>query len=122
MLSKGGNMVAAGTYWNVSTGARVDFDKEGVLPGDGKTMYVKVPGILMLLMAPILGLVFAVFLPFIGIAMTVKLIGKKLAETTENIAVGSASFGWKPIEAYLIGRKKKKESRVKKSADKDARK
>jgi hypothetical protein len=122
MLSKGGNMVAAGTYWNVSTGARVDIDKEGMLPGDGKTTYVKVPGIMMLLMAPILGLVFAVFLPFIGIAMTVKLIGKKLAETTENIAVGSVSFGWKPIEAYLVGRKKKKEPHVKKSADKDAHK
>jgi hypothetical protein len=122
MFSKGGNIVAAGTYWNVSTGARVDIDKEGMLPGDGKAMYVKVPGILMLLMAPILGLVFAVSLPFIGIAMTMRLIGKRLAETTENIAVGSTSFGWKPIEAYLIGRKKKKESRVKKSADKDASK
>jgi len=120
MLSKGGQKVAAGTYWNLSNGGRVDMEHEGVIPGDEKTLYVKASGIVMLMAAPILGLVFAVFLPFIGIAMTVKMIGKKLGEITTNIAAGSISFGWTPIEAYLAGRKKKKESREKKSSGKDA--
>ena len=120
MLHKGGHTVAVGTYWNLSTGARVDMIQEGVLPGDGKTTYLKAPGIVVLLLAPILGLVFAVFLPFIGIAMTVKWIGGKLAEVAANVSTGSTSLGWKPIEAYLMGRRKKKEAREKKSADKDA--
>jgi hypothetical protein len=54
--------------------------------------------------------------------MTLKLIGKKLTTGLVHAAVKSATFGWRPIEAYLIGRKKKKESRVKKSADKDSSK
>jgi hypothetical protein len=76
----------------------------------------------VLLVGPVMGLLYAVFLPFIGIAMTLKLIGKKLTTGLVHAAVKSATFGWRPIEAYLIGRKKKKESRVKKSADKDSSK
>jgi type IV secretory pathway VirB6-like protein len=68
----------------------------------------------MLMAAPVIGLLFAVFLPFIGIAMTLSLVGKKLANVTTEAAAGSMSFGWRPIEAYLAGRKQKKEARDKK--------
>jgi hypothetical protein len=64
--------------------------------------------------SPVIGLVFAVFLPFIGIAMTLNLIGKKLVEGVASAAAGSVSFGWRPIEAYLAGRKAKKAARAKK--------
>jgi hypothetical protein len=120
MLNKGGHKVAAGTYWNLSNGSRVQMDQEGVLPGDGKTRYIKAPVAVMLMAAPVIGLVFAVFLPFIGIAMTLSLIGKKLVDGVASAAAGSMSFGWRPIEAYLAGRKRKKEAREKKS-DKDAK-
>jgi len=69
----------------------------------------------MLMAAPVIGLVFAVFLPFIGIAMTLGLIGRKLVEGLASAAAGSVSFGWRPIEAYLAGRKMKKEAREKKA-------
>ncbi len=114
MLNKGGHKVAAGTYWNMMNGERIDMDHEGVLPGDRNTMYVKAPSAVMLAVGPVLGLIFAVFLPFIGIAMAVSLAGKKVVEGLASAAAGSVSFGWRPIEAYLAGRKRKKEARQKK--------
>jgi hypothetical protein len=120
MLIKGGHKVAAGTYWNLTNGSRVQMDQEGALPGSGQTRYIKAPVAVILMAAPVIGLVFAVFLPFIGIAMTLSLIGKKLVDGVVSAAAGSMSFGWRPIEAYLSGRKRKKEAREKKS-DKGAK-
>ena len=115
MLNKGGHKVAAGTYWNLANGSRVQMDQEGVLPGDGKARYLKAPVAVMLVAAPVIGLVFAVFLPFIGIAMTLSLIGKKLVDGVASAAAGSMSFGWRPIEAYLAGRKARNDARAKKA-------
>jgi hypothetical protein len=114
MLTKGGQKAAAGTYWNMMNGERVDLEQAGTLPGDAGTMYIKAPSAVMLAAGPVLGLIFAVFLPFIGIAMSVALAGRKLGEGIANVAAGSVSFGWRPIEAYLAGRKRKKEAREKK--------
>ena len=114
MLNNGGHTVKAGTYWNLSNGSRVQMEQEGALPGDGKTRYIKAPAVMAIAAGPVLGLVFAMFLPFIGIAMTLNLIGKKLMEGIVSAAAGSMSFGWRPIEAYLAGRKRKKEARAKK--------
>ena len=119
MLNKGGNKVAAGTYWNMANGNRVNMEQEGVLPGDGKSRYIKAPVAVMLMAAPAIGLVFAMFLPFIGIAMTLNLIGKKLVDSATSAVAGSVSFGWRPIEAYLAGRKTKKQERAKKAVKKD---
>jgi len=118
MLNKGGHTVKAGTYWNLANGNRVQMEQEGVLPGSGTTRYIKAPVAVMLMAAPVIGLVFAVFLPFIGIAMALSLIGKKLANAVTEAAAGSMSFGWRPIEAYLAGRKRKKEARDKRDRKK----
>jgi len=114
MLNTGGHTVKAGTYWNLANGNRVQMEQEGQLPGSGTTRYIKAPVVVMLMAAPVIGLVFAVFLPFIGIAMTLSLIGKKLANAVTEAAAGSMSFGWRPIEAYLAGKKRKNEARAKK--------
>ena len=114
MLNKGGHTVKAGTYWNMANGNRVQMEQEGALPGSGTTRYIKAPVAVMLMAAPVIGLLFAVFLPFIGIAMTLSLIGKKLANTVTEAAAGSMSFGWRPIEAYLAGKKRRNEARAKK--------
>ena len=113
MLNNGGQTAKAGTYWNLSNGSRVQMEQEGVLPGSGTTRYIKAPVAVMLMAAPVVGLVFAVFLPFIGIVMTLNLVGKKLVQGVESAAAGSMSFGWRPIEAYLAGRKARKAARAK---------
>ena len=114
MLTNGGQTAQAGTYWNLSNGSRVQMEQDGVLPGSGTTRYIKAPVPVMLMAAPVIGLVFAVFLPLIGIVMTLSLVGKKVVEGVESAAAGSMSFGWRPIQAYLVGRKAKKAAREKK--------
>ena len=114
MLTNGGQTAQAGTYWNLSNGSRVQMEQDGVLPGSGTTRYIKAPVPVMLMAAPVIGLVFAVFLPLIGIVMTLSLVGKKVVENVESAAAGSMSFGWRPIQAYLVGRKAKKAAREKK--------
>ncbi len=106
MLTKGGHKAAAGTYWNLMNGARVDMKEEGILPGSEKTIYVKAHAAIVLAAAPVLGLLFAVFLPFIGIAMVLMLIGGKLVDGVTNAVASNARFGWRPVEAYLTGKKK----------------
>jgi hypothetical protein len=61
-------------------------------------------GIASLLLGPIIGLAYAVSLPIIAITATVVLISKRALDGV----VGMVSFGWRPSEAYLSGKKKKK--------------
>ncbi len=122
MLNKGGHKVAAGTYWNVKNGERVDMEQEGVLPGDRKDTYIKAPGAVVLAAGPILGLIFAVFLPFIGIAMALMALGGKIVEGMVKAASGVVTFGWRPIEAYLTGKKSRKAPREKKGEGGEERK
>jgi type IV secretory pathway VirB6-like protein len=114
MLTNGGQSVQAGTYWNLSNGSRVEMKQEDVLPGSGTARYIKAPAAVMLMAAPVIGLVFAVFLPFIGIVMTLSMAGRKLAQGVQSAAAGSMSFGWRPVQAYLVGRKAKKAARARK--------
>lgn len=113
MLYKGGHTVEKGTYWDASTGERVEVEQAEVLPGNDHTIYIKARSGLILLAGPILGLVFAIFLPFIGIVMSLGQVGRKVADSAAGHAAQSVSFGWRPIEAYLAGRKRKKEAREK---------
>jgi len=61
-----------------------------------------------LLLGPLMGLVYFITLPFIAIATVVALVGKKVVTGTMEVARNLASFGWRPTEAYLAGKKKKK--------------
>jgi len=65
----GGDRVGKGNYWNFSTGDRVTMEAEGTLPGNDETLYYKANPFVVIAAAPILGLIYAVFLPFIGIAI-----------------------------------------------------
>ena len=104
---RGGHKVPKGTYWNLSRGDRVDMTGDSTLPGDSGTLFVKMAPAAILLAGPVIGLLFAVFLPFIGIAMTLYLIGRKLAVRAVQVAVKSTTFGWKPIEVYLDGKQRR---------------
>lgn len=103
---RAGETVKKGTYWNFSNGQRVSVDREGVLTGDGAFYKMSPAGVLVL--GPILGLVYAVFLPFIGIAMLVKLVGEKIIVGLLSLVASTFSFKWRPLEAYLAGKKRSK--------------
>lgn len=61
-----------------------------------------------LLLGPIVGLIYVISLPFIAIATIVTLIGKKALGGILSLLRNLVSFGWRPSEAYLSGKKKKK--------------
>jgi hypothetical protein len=52
--------------------------ENGVLPGDEKAVYVRVPGPAMLVVAPLLGLAFVVVMPFLGVAVLLEQGARKL--------------------------------------------
>lgn len=65
-------------------------------------------GIAAVLLGPIAGLVYFICLPFIAIGTIVTLLGKKIMVGMMNQTRNLVSFGWRPTEAYLEGKRKKK--------------
>lgn len=61
-----------------------------------------------LLLGPIIGLVYVISMPSIAIATIVILIGKKALSGILSLMRSLVSFGWRPSEAYLGGKKKKR--------------
>ncbi len=118
----GGQKTGKGTYWNLSNGERIDISTEGILPGGKKTTYFRLPASGILVLGPVLGLLYAAFLPFIGIAMLIKVVGQKIAGTFFSTAKSTASFGWRPSESYLAGKKHGPKAEEKKNADKPEKK
>lgn len=110
---KGGNKVGKGTYWDLANGRRIDVVGEGVLAGNGTATYVRMSSAVMLLSGPVIGLLYAILMPFIGIATVVTLAVRKVLGGLYDLAAKSISFGWQPKNAYLAGKKKKKEEEKK---------
>ena len=70
--------------------------------------------VVVLLLGPIVGFFYVIFLPFISVAAIIVLIGGKALSKVWNIARSLAYFEWRPSEAYLSGKqedKKKKKKR-----------
>lgn len=103
---KGGEKVGKGTYWNFDSGERIDVAAEAVLDGGSDATYYRLPAAGILLAGPVMGLIYAVFLPFIGFAMAIKVIVQKLGSGLFGATVKGASFSWRPSESYLAGKKK----------------
>jgi hypothetical protein len=73
----GGDRVKGGFYWNRGTWHLENVEgKTGALPGNGETRYIWIPTLLMLVLAPVMGGLFVVFLPFIGFALLFGALGK----------------------------------------------
>ncbi|HTG01344.1 MAG TPA: hypothetical protein VK654_12265 [Nitrospirota bacterium] len=123
LLWKGEQKAGPGTYWNMNTGERVELEKDDVLPGDSATGFIKAPSSVMLLSGPLLGVMYAMFLPLVGIIMTISFLAKKIAgigkragQRIADAAGKSAFFGWRPLHAFFIskrkgGKRKKDEAR-----------
>lgn len=68
--------------------------------------------------APFIGLAYVIALPFIfAYTLGAELLGMAAEgiEKALGMAGGSASFGWRPMEAYLGGRKEKKNRKKEKA-------
>ena len=113
----GGSDVERGTYWNLSTGERITIEGRGILPGGKGATYYKAAPVAILAAGPFLGLLYAAFLPFIGIAMLVKLVSARALGGAVDTAARGASFGWRPVEAYLTGKRGGKTGKENKDKD-----
>ncbi len=104
---RGEEKAGKGTYWNFSTGERIHLTGDGVLPGSATTTYYKLSPLIVLLLGPIFGLCYVVFLPFIVIATIIKVVGQKVLDSAVRVVGDIISMGWRPSEAYLEGKRKK---------------
>jgi len=66
--------------------------------------------IMMLLASPFIGLLYVVCLPFVGVATLAVAAGRKVLGGAASAAGKTISFGWRPVESYLAGRKKGKKA------------
>ncbi len=108
---KGGHRVGKGTYWDLTHGRRIDVPGEAVLAGGGSAMYIRMSPGVMLLSGPVIGLVYAILMPFLGLATVAALGVSTVLGGIYHAAAKSVSFGWRPKNAYLSGKKKKNETK-----------
>jgi hypothetical protein len=104
----GGSKVAAGYYWNPGRwSVEVVPPEGGHLPGAASANYVKVPFPLLLLIVPVLGALFLIFLPLIGFGLfgyaIVRRVSGGVKESAKELA-STVSPGWTPGEAHPTGK------------------
>jgi len=90
---QGGAQVKGGFYWHTAGHEFVTVDgKEGKLPGDPTQKYIKVPTLLFVPLALVMGALFVIFLPLIGFAMLPILLVRKSLASKGLINVTRASL------------------------------
>ena len=100
----GTQTVTNGFYLNTQTFSLETLSQPGTLPGTELDTYRRVPMVAMLAAAPLLGLLFVMFLPLVGFAMMLKLVGTKVAAFAANLStqgVRVLSPSWVPALAFL---------------------
>ena len=101
---RGSEKVEPGLYFNLRQLSFKSIDEEALLPGSNGEVYRRVPILVLLVVGPLLGLAYAVFLPFIGFAAVAWLLGVKAVHLTRGAAregVRVLRPGWEPSMAFL---------------------
>lgn len=126
---KGGKYAEKGLYWDPMDGHRVRMRSGGVLPGDESKVYVRISTGGLLLVAPLFGMMYVLFLPLFGIGVFIvswlviiinalaKLAMSGLQSCSRVVSRGT-SFSWRPGKAHLTGSGKKTGEGGKKRRDK----
>jgi hypothetical protein len=84
---KAGEAVKAGFYWRMAHWQIVTIAEDGErLPGNAGEPFLRIPALMMLLLAPVMGGLFVMFLPFIGIAIVVQHALRSLGRTVHKTA------------------------------------
>jgi hypothetical protein len=104
----GGSRVPGGYYWNPRRWSVTPVEKDGEkLPGTSSDRYLRVHWLVALLLAPLLGGLFVVFLPFIGFAMFFHWAFLKVTGSAREGArdlAATVNPGWRPGEVHMTGR------------------
>lgn len=118
VMYKGGTQVGKGMYWSPLDGRHITVREKGILPADHGVSFVKLSPSVLLLAAPLLGMMYVLFLPLFGMGVflaswLVPVIGTLSAIAITGIRISSGIggrgtfFNWHPSRSYLSGLRKK---------------
>ncbi len=108
----GGDSVGAGMYWNSKSMNVVGLKTEGILPGGEELRYRRLPFFALFLLMIALGGVYVLFLPVLIICTTIYMVGVRVFGSLFLQMRKSMSFGWRPSEAYLSGKRTAKKEGI----------
>ncbi len=108
LVCKGGKKAGRGTYWDMRNGCRIDVDRETVLPGGDASVYLRIPSGVLLLFVPVMGLLYVILFPFIGLFVVLSAVGRKAGAGIAGLIAKNLSFHWVPRNAHLTGKRKEK--------------
>lgn len=107
-----GTLVKGGFYFNRDKLDLITVSgKEGPLPGADGQRYLRVPVLAVLLLAPVLGGLFVMFMPFIGFALVFQHLGRLMVSGVKRAGRGlllTVTPTWRPGEAYFAGKEDEK--------------
>jgi hypothetical protein len=109
----GGESVGAGMYWNLKGMNVVGLKTEGILPGGEELSYRRLPFFLLFLLMIALGGAYILFLPVLIICTMIYMAGVRVFGSLFLQMKKSVSFGWRPAEAYLSGKRAAKKEEAK---------
>jgi hypothetical protein len=115
----GGDSVGAGTYWNLKSMNVVGMKTEGILPGGDESIYRRLPFFVLFLLMVALGGVYILFLPVLIICTTIYMVGVRVFGSLFLQMSKSMSFGWRPAEAYLSGKRTAKAKKEEETGKKE---
>jgi hypothetical protein len=105
---RGGSSVPGGYYWNPRHWSVTPVEDDGgKLPGSSRDAYRRIHWLVALLLAPLLGGLFVVFLPFIGFAMLFQWAFERMTGSARAGArdlAATVTPGWRPGEVHMTGR------------------
>jgi hypothetical protein len=89
VIYRSGMAVERGLYWSPMDGQRVDVTSRGVLPGGEDKSFLRISPLALLVMAPLFGLMFIMFLPLFGIGVFFVVFLVPLIGTLASVAMTS---------------------------------
>jgi hypothetical protein len=104
-----GSAAKTGYYFNLESWEVHPIPADGErLPGEAGQQWIAIPTVAALVLTPILGLTFLMFLPFIGFYLTIEAALQPLVRVFKHEATELAatmSPGWQPGAAHLTGKR-----------------
>jgi hypothetical protein len=97
-------IVEPGIYLNLRELTFKSMDEKGRLPGTEEATWRRVPALAMLVAAPLISIVYFIFLPLVGFLMLAGVVGLKLFELGRRLAAGALPVlrpAWQPARAFL---------------------
>lgn len=86
IIKRGGRRVKGGTFFNLKSWEFITVPRPGgYLPGTGGQAYLQVPVALVLFLGPLMGLLFVILLPLVGIVAIPVAIGRVIHLLTRRL-------------------------------------